>query len=519
MVDCILDKFYTDYLNSNPFNSTQIVNSHLDTATIPYTLIDKNDYILNNLLYFRSCDITNCNTINTVIEILIEDKKICLSPIKYLLIYFNKANPFNDLITLVKTNKQPIKTEQDINILIKRIYSIIDVIDIIKNKLLQGARIGYKCSKISVSRLINQLQHNYNFNICSIYSINTLFKSHINLYIDWLSNIYIHLCSNNIGLYKLPHYDDIYKLCIKRYTGLDLTSDEIITIGYNAVDLLYNELKTIIYSIDNSISVKDFELKYMKCNTNYFTSEQEFINYSTELLHTFDKYVTRNFELPNNYKIPIINIVNVDQDMIAWCEESDIYNNIPPIFFLNIFYWNKILKSDLVSVILHEGIPGHAFQFQFNNTNKCLKIVKFFDNVIEGIGLFSESLFNFNDFRIKYSCTMFKLWRALRLIIDASIHTKGWSESQSVVFMSKYCYHDNTIIKNEIVRYSMNPGKACSYYIGYMELQNMLIKWSRKFYPSIKCDNILERVKIIFFNNILKYSRYSMNDIKLLMNI
>ena len=70
------------------------------------------------------------------------------------------------------------------------------------------------------------------------------------------------------------------------------------------------------------------------------------------------------------------------------------------------------------------------------------------------------------------------LLRSLRLVIDTGIHTKGWSFNKCFKFMKKYLDDPDSEIKSEIYRYSVCPGQALCYVVGYLVIDNLSKKYS-----------------------------------------
>ena len=67
----------------------------------------------------------------------------------------------------------------------------------------------------------------------------------------------------------------------------------------------------------------------------------------------------------------------------------------------------------------------------------------------------------------------YEMWRACRLVIDVSLHTKGWTREQAVTYLS-----DNTAlslheVNTEINRYIAWPGQALAYKMGELKIKEL----------------------------------------------
>jgi uncharacterized protein (DUF885 family) len=61
-------------------------------------------------------------------------------------------------------------------------------------------------------------------------------------------------------------------------------------------------------------------------------------------------------------------------------------------------------------------------------------------------------------------------FRAARLVIDAGIHTKGWTREQTVEYLRSHTTKSPGVVEGEVDRYISWPGQASSYMIGKLEI-------------------------------------------------
>lgn len=96
-----------------------------------------------------------------------------------------------------------------------------------------------------------------------------------------------------------------------------------------------------------------------------------------------------------------------------------------------------------------------------------------FGAYIEGWGLYAEQLGKevgfYQDPVSDYGRLSSELFRAVRLVVDTGIHSKGWSRDQVVDFMRKSGAVDEPTIQSETDRYIAVPAQALSYKIGQLK--------------------------------------------------
>jgi len=124
----------------------------------------------------------------------------------------------------------------------------------------------------------------------------------------------------------------------------------------------------------------------------------------------------------------------------------------------------------------HEGIPGHHMQLSVAQTLADLpKFRRHGGNsgYIEGWALYAEQLGKevgfYQDPVSDYGRLSSELFRAVRLVVDTGIHSKGWSRDQVVEFMRKSGAVDEPTIQSETDRYIAWPAQALAYKLGQLK--------------------------------------------------
>jgi uncharacterized protein (DUF885 family) len=129
----------------------------------------------------------------------------------------------------------------------------------------------------------------------------------------------------------------------------------------------------------------------------------------------------------------------------------------------------------------HEGIPGHHMQLSVQQ--QLVGLPKFrlhslgFTAYIEGWALYAEQLgkeVGFYQDRVSdYGRLSSELFRAVRLVVDTGIHSKGWTRDQVVDFMHKSGAVDEPTIQSETDRYIAWPAQALAYKLGQLKFREL----------------------------------------------
>ena len=125
----------------------------------------------------------------------------------------------------------------------------------------------------------------------------------------------------------------------------------------------------------------------------------------------------------------------------------------------------------------HEGLPGHHMQISVAQTLTTLPNFRRHggnSGYIEGWALYAEQLGKeigfYQDPVSDYGRLSSELFRAVRLVVDTGIHSKGWSRDQVVDFMRKSGAVDEPTIQSETDRYIAWPAQALAYKLGQLKI-------------------------------------------------
>jgi uncharacterized protein (DUF885 family) len=101
----------------------------------------------------------------------------------------------------------------------------------------------------------------------------------------------------------------------------------------------------------------------------------------------------------------------------------------------------------------------------------------FFSGFGEGWALYAEQL---GDEMGLYASDLGRLgmlssqaFRSARMVIDAGIHTKGWTRQQALDYLLSHTVVARQVAEGEIDRYISWPGQAPSYMIGRLEIMRL----------------------------------------------
>jgi uncharacterized protein (DUF885 family) len=134
----------------------------------------------------------------------------------------------------------------------------------------------------------------------------------------------------------------------------------------------------------------------------------------------------------------------------------------------------------MTTLFLHEGEPGHHFQVSLAQENDALPpFMKFGGNTayVEGWALYAETLGYdmgfYKDPYARFGTLNDEMLRAMRLVVDTGLHSKGWTREQSIAYMLSHSGMGKTDAIAEVERYIAIPSQATAYKVGALTIQKL----------------------------------------------
>jgi uncharacterized protein (DUF885 family) len=149
----------------------------------------------------------------------------------------------------------------------------------------------------------------------------------------------------------------------------------------------------------------------------------------------------------------------------------------PGIYYMHLSDMSAMPRPQLEVIAYHEGSPGHHMQIsiaQELETVPTFRTQAGFGAYVEGWALYAELLAlemgAYEDPYSNFGRLSSEMWRALRLVVDTGLHSKGWSEEQAIEYMMENSPEPFESVQSEVRRYIVWPGQATSYKIGMLKI-------------------------------------------------
>jgi uncharacterized protein (DUF885 family) len=155
----------------------------------------------------------------------------------------------------------------------------------------------------------------------------------------------------------------------------------------------------------------------------------------------------------------------------------------PGIYWLNLRDTAEAPYWDMPTTTYHEGVPGHHLQQSLAREADLpmIRKVEDFTAYTEGWALYSEQLAQemgayADDPAGELGYIHDALLRSGRLVTDTGIHALRWSREKAAETLSGIEGDPDALAQQEIERYAVWPGQACSYMVGKVTILRLRAK-------------------------------------------
>ena len=403
---------------------------------------------------------------------------------------------------------QPFKNFKDYKNWLVRIDGYLEWLKSAKVNMKEGIKIGWVLPKSLIKKVLPQLKIMTNKNIENhlfykpvlnfpetitenerkilINDYRNMVKNKIipaynDLY-NFMGNEYFYSGRETSGYNSLDGGKEYYDYAIKYYTTTDLSPDEIHQLGLNEVKRIRSEMLNVKNSVGFKGSLDNFfiHVRNLKKLMPFDSPEQVIDNFNS-IHEKMLPYVNNLFELQPKTPFEVRRTEAFrEASAAAQYNPGSLDGTRPGIFYVpipNVRKYNTYSDEDL---FLHEAIPGHHYQISLQQENELLPSFRkdlWYSSYGEGWALYAESLGSelglYSDPYQYFGMLSAEIHRAIRLVVDTGIHSKGWSRERAIEYSLNNEAESKESITSEIERYMANPGQALSYKIGQLKIQEL----------------------------------------------
>ena len=305
----------------------------------------------------------------------------------------------------------------------------------------------------------------------------------------FFSNDYLPRTRTSIAAIDLPDGKAYYDFVASYFTTTDLTADQIHQIGLKEVARIRADMEKIKAEVGFKGTLAEF-FQYLRTDPKFFyKSPQELFTAYEAISKRIDPQLVKAFKtiprLPYGVR-PIPDNIAPDTTT-AYYQPGAVDGSRAGFYYVNLYKPEVRPKWEMMALSLHEAVPGHHFQFARGMELADVPMfrrVGYFVAYGEGWGLYAERLGYdmglYDDPYDRMGQLAYDMWRAVRLVVDTGMHSKGWSRDKAIAYFMDNSPKTRQDVVNEIDRYIGWPGQALAYKIGQLKISELREKASKQ---------------------------------------
>ena len=296
---------------------------------------------------------------------------------------------------------------------------------------------------------------------------------------DFLKNEYLPVARDGVGLVAMKGGPKLYDYLIEANTTVKMNANDVHNLGLSEVARIRKQMDDIRVQTGFNGDLKAF-FNYFRDDPKFkFSSKEDMRDTFLAIGRKVDERVREQFSTIPKSPLEIRPVPDYREKTDA----GGSYNagtpdgSRPGVFYYNSYDLPSRSKPESETLYLHEAVPGHHFQISLAQENEALpSFMRFGGNTAyaEGWGLYAESLWKElgveSDPYFRFGGLNDEMLRAMRLVVDSGIHSKGWTRDQSIQYMLDNSGMSRTDATAEVERYIAIPGQALAYKIGQLTI-------------------------------------------------
>ncbi len=298
----------------------------------------------------------------------------------------------------------------------------------------------------------------------------------------FLADEYLPAARVSVGLSALPGGASLYRLLVRQETTLDLDPDVVHRTGLAEVERIQHAMRQVEAELGYDLPLHAF-FDVIRTDPRFHPTS------AAQLGRGFRTVGEQVAQLAPHYFLHVPRTPLSIEPYPAYrarFEAGGSYSeglpdgSRPGVFWYNTYDWQHRFLTGLTTLYLHEGAPGHHFQISLAQENEALPDFQRFGGnaaYVEGWALYAETLGYdmglYRDPAQHWGTLDDEMLRAMRLVVDTGLHTRGWSRDQAIAYMLDNSGIGRIDAAAEVDRYIANPGQALAYKIGALTIQRL----------------------------------------------
>ncbi|MDX6222823.1 MAG: hypothetical protein QOD91_1877 [Frankiales bacterium] len=283
------------------------------------------------------------------------------------------------------------------------------------------------------------------------------------------------------GLVWLPDGEATYAALVAYHTTTTRTPGEIHQLGLDAIARLALEYAEIGERVFGTREPREVFRLLREDLTLRYTDEAQILTSAEAAIRRAEDAAPQWFGVLPVQRC-VVAPVPMDQaphSPAAYYFPPALDGSRPGTYYANTFEPGDRFRFECEAIAYHEAVPGHHLQLSLVQEIELSRLRQIYavTAYAEGWGLYAERLAAemglYSDDVARLGMLSADSMRAARLVVDTGLHAQGWSREQAIAFCRDNTPMAPSDIEVEIDRYISDPGQACAYMVGRLEIQRV----------------------------------------------
>ncbi|MGX7951985.1 DUF885 domain-containing protein [Tsuneonella sp. HG249] len=275
-----------------------------------------------------------------------------------------------------------------------------------------------------------------------------------------------------------------YAQSLTSRTTTEMTPDEVHRLGLSEVKRIHKEMEAIQRKVGFKGDLKAFFEHVRTKPDNYFAQgddgAKQYIAEADAAIRRIERQLPQYFGLLPKAALEVRRVEPFREQAggAQHYRTGTPDGSRPGIYYAHLADMTAMPKNVLEAIAYHEALPGHHMQLSIAQELAGVPEFQkraFYGSYIEGWGLYAEKLAKempgtYTDPYSDFGRLSNELWRAIRLVVDSGVHSKGWTEDQAIAYFSSNSATPLETVRNEVRRYIVWPGQATTYKVGELRI-------------------------------------------------
>jgi uncharacterized protein (DUF885 family) len=284
------------------------------------------------------------------------------------------------------------------------------------------------------------------------------------------------------GMRERPHGAEYYAWALRASTTTRMTPDAIHELGLRQLAEIHARMDPLLRQLGYTKGTVPERAVALQKDPRYAfpandAGRAQIIAVMEERLTFVRQQLPRAFRRLPDTKVEIRRLPVAEEAgaPAAYGGAGAIDGSIPGRVWLNLGDTTIHNKANVSDLVFHEGLPGHVLQGNFALKMPLIRTLLAFNAYSEGWALYSEQLADElgayeGDPAGQVGYLSGLAWRAVRLVIDTGLHSRGWSRRRAQQAFVEATGLPMATAESEVDRYCSWPGQACGYKVGHNEM-------------------------------------------------